>query len=190
MIISKIRHNITRNFLVLSCLVFFLNAPLKGSVFLSQKQIVHASDADEGTNAEIVYSLSGVGSSNFVINGSTGVITTSHNSSLDRERNSSFYLQLVATDGGGKFSAVSLIIHLKDANDEAPRFSETVFHFNVSENGRRGATVGRITASDADEGFNKEIIYTSTGADAKFYVSRSTGEFYFVFFYVNRIRSF
>lgn len=142
---------------------------------------MHASDTDEGINAKIFYSLSGSGSSNFVMNASTGIITTSENSSLDRERNSSFFLQIVATDGGGLNSSVPFTINLKDANDEYPQFTDSIFRFNVSEAESRGAILGRVTASDDDEGFNKEIVYTSTGADAKFYISRSTGKIYLVY---------
>ena len=124
-----------------------------------------------------MYLLSaGPGSENFVINATTGIITTSANCSLDRERNSSYTLQLKVTDGGGKSSTADLHVKLLDINDEAPRFAQGIYQANISESAQRGAIVTRVTASDLDEGINKEITYTSTGADAKFYISRATGK--------------
>lgn len=65
---------------------------------------------------------------------------------------------------------------MTDVNDELPRFSQQVFYANVSEDAARGTIVTRLTATDLDLLIlNKEITYTSTGADAKFYINRATG---------------
>ena len=51
-----------------------------------------------------------------------------------------------------------------------------VYYANISEDAARGTTVRRVTATDLDFLIlNKEITYTSTGADAKFYINRATG---------------
>ena len=51
-----------------------------------------------------------------------------------------------------------------------------MYYANVSEDAVRGTTVRRVTATDLDSlVLNKEITYTSTGADAKFYINRATG---------------
>ncbi|KAJ7358979.1 hypothetical protein OS493_019884 [Desmophyllum pertusum] len=139
---------------------------------------ISATDADEGANAKIMFSfLKGHGSDNFKINSTTAVITTRYNSSLDREKNDTYHLTLVATDGGNKTSSVPLVVKITDVNDERPRFSQQVYYANVSENAARGTTVRRVTATDLDLlVLNKEITYTSTGADAKFYINRATGD--------------
>ncbi|KAL9962398.1 hypothetical protein ACROYT_G031498 [Oculina patagonica] len=138
---------------------------------------ISATDADEGANAEISFSLQGHGSDNFVINSTTAVITTRYNNSLDRETNDTYYLTLIASDGGNKTSSVPLVVKITDVNDERPRFSQQVYYANVSEDAARGTTVRRVTATDLDFlVLNQEITYTSTGADAKFYINRATGD--------------
>ena len=127
----------------------------------------------------MAYSISfvtGPGSDLFEINSTTAVITSSYNNSLDRERNGTYYLKIRAKDGGNKTSTVPLVVRITDVNDELPRFSQQVYYANVSEDAVRGTTVRRVTATDLDSlVLNKEITYTSTGADAKFYINRATG---------------
>lgn len=118
----------------------------------------------------------GHGSHLFQINSTTATITTRLNDSLDRETNETYHLTLRATDGGNKTSTVPLVVKVTDVNDELPRFSQQVFYANVSEDAARGTIVARLTATDLDLLIlNKEITYTSTGADAKFYINRATG---------------
>jgi hypothetical protein len=119
---------------------------------------------------------SGPGADNFHINASTGIITTSNNSSLDRERNDSYSLVVMATDGGNRNTTADLTISITDVNDESPKFAHQIFYANISEDASRGTIVRKVTATDLDTGINAQIIYTSTGADAKFYVSRSEGK--------------
>ena len=85
-------------------------------------------------------------------------------------------MTLVASDGGNKTSSVPLVVKIIDVNDERPQFSQQVYYANVSEDASRGTTVRRVTATDLDFlVLNKEMTYTSTGADAKFYINRATG---------------
>ena len=125
----------------------------------------------------MLFSLrAGPGSDIFKINSTTAVITTRYNNSLDRETNDTYSLTIRVTDGGNETSTVPLEIKVTDVNDEVPRFSQQVYYANVSEDAVRGTTVRRVTATDLDLlVLNKEITYTSTGADAKFYINRATG---------------
>ena len=85
-------------------------------------------------------------------------------------------MKLIASDGGNRTSSVPLVVKITDVNDERPRFSQQVYYANVSEDASRGTIVRRVTATDLDFlVLNKEITYTSTGADAKFYINRATG---------------
>ncbi|XP_074606157.1 cadherin-23-like isoform X2 [Acropora palmata] len=139
--------------------------------------VIVATDADEGTNAVILFSIEGHGSHLFQINSTTATIITRLNNSLDRESNETYQLTLRATDGGNKTSTVPLVVKVTDVNDELPRFRQQVFYANVSEDAARGTIVTRLTATDLDLLIlNKEITYTSTGADAKFYINRATGD--------------
>ena len=119
----------------------------------------------------------GPGSELFQINSTTALITTLLNNSLDREANDTYHLILRAMDGGNNTSTVPLTVKVTDVNDERPQFSKQVYYANVSEDAARGTTVTRLTATDLDLlVLNKEITYTSTGADAKFYINRATGQ--------------
>ncbi|XP_068705618.1 cadherin-23-like isoform X2 [Montipora foliosa] len=151
------------------------NSPAGTTVF--PKVVIAATDADEGNNAEVSFSIEGQGSYLFQINSTTAVITTRISNSLDRETNDSYDLTLIATDGGNKSSTVPLVVTVTDVNDQLPRFSQQVYYANVSEDAARGTMVTRLTATDLDLlVLNKEITYTSTGADAKFYINRATGD--------------
>ena len=53
-------------------------------------------------------------------------------------------------------------------NDNAPSFSSSHFSFDVSEWSERGAVVGRLEATDADEGAFSDVTYrlaSEWGAD-------------------------
>ena len=131
----------------------------------------------------------GPGSENFEINSTTAVITTRHNSSLDREKNDTYHLTLIASDGGNKTTSVPLVVKITDVNDERPRFSQQVYYANISEDAARNTIVRRVTATDLDFlDLNKEIIYTSTGADAKFYINRATGRSMFTGRFLNQTK--
>ena len=43
-----------------------------------------------------------------------------------------------------------MIIHLINQNDNHPKFSRTVYNFNVTENNKPGQIIGVINATDAD----------------------------------------
>ncbi|XP_048590535.1 protocadherin Fat 4 isoform X2 [Nematostella vectensis] len=150
------------------------NSPVGSTITMKQAMI--ATDADDGSNKDITYSLSGPGSENFVINASTAVITASPSSSIDRERKATYHLNVTATDGGGKNATARLTVIVTDKNDESPLFEKSMYYVNVSESASRGIVIGRVTATDRDEGINAIIFYSSNGAEAKFYVSRSTGD--------------
>lgn len=150
---------------------FFFLGP-ESSLFL---QLL--SNCSWGYEPETFFSFPpGPGSENFLINATTAVIITRYNNSLDRERNDTYHMTLTASDGRNQTTSVPLLVKITDVNDERPRFSQQVYYANISEDAARGTTVRRVTATDLDFLIlNKEITYTSTGADAKFYINRATG---------------
>ncbi|XP_041948909.1 protocadherin alpha-1-like [Alosa sapidissima] len=100
---------------------------------------------------------------------------------LDREKQAAINLILTAVDGGNppRSGTTELIIDVLDANDNAPEFSKSVYKVQVSENTPIGTPVLTVTASDADEGVNGELIYTfkqgQRGIFEKFAINQSTG---------------
>ena len=85
---------------------------------------VYASDADEGTNGEVRYGITGPGTEIFAIDAHTGWITTLI--PLDRETTPNYKLNIVATDGGTppKSNNVTIYVNLVDDNDNPPTFTQ------------------------------------------------------------------
>lgn len=96
---------------------------------------VFATDADEGTNGQIRFSISG-GNANtdFRIDSVTGAISVARQ--LDREARSSYSLLVQATDRGSspRTDQATVNIVLLDVNDCAPLFELSPYTIRVQEN--------------------------------------------------------
>ncbi|XP_072290350.1 protocadherin beta-16-like [Eucyclogobius newberryi] len=100
---------------------------------------------------------------------------------LDREDNNEITLVLTAFDGGSPQRSGTVVIHVTvlDANDNAPVFSQTVYKASLPENSPPDTLVITVTATDADEGVNSEIMYEfdhPSDDDKIFTLDPSTGE--------------
>ncbi|KAK7922737.1 hypothetical protein WMY93_009639 [Mugilogobius chulae] len=100
---------------------------------------------------------------------------------LDREYNKEISLVLTAFDGGSPQRSGTVVIHVTvlDANDNAPVFSQTVYKASIPENSPPDTLVITVTATDADEGINGEIIYGfdhPSDENKIFTLNPSTGE--------------
>ncbi|XP_072288446.1 protocadherin beta-16-like [Eucyclogobius newberryi] len=100
---------------------------------------------------------------------------------LDREDNNEITLVLTAFDGGSPQRSGTVVIHVTvlDANDNAPVFSQTVYKASLPENSAPDTLVITVTATDADEGVNSEIIYEidhPSDDNQIFTLNPSTGE--------------
>ncbi|XP_045406971.1 protocadherin alpha-10 isoform X8 [Lemur catta] len=145
-----------------------------------------ASDADVGENAMLTYKLS---PNEFFI---LDIIKKKDKDKfpvlvlrklLDREENPQLKLLLTATDGGKpEFTgSVSLLILVLDANDNAPVFDRPVYEVKMYENQANQTLVIWLNASDADEGINKEMMYSFSSLvppmiRRKFQINERTGE--------------
>ncbi|XP_054590094.2 protocadherin beta-15 [Nothobranchius furzeri] len=80
---------------------------------------------------------------------------------LDREEKKEVILLLTALDGGSPQRSGTVVIHVTvlDANDNAPVFSQAVYKASLPENSPLDTVVLTVTAADADEGVNGEVIY-------------------------------
>ncbi|XP_069781342.1 protocadherin Fat 4 isoform X2 [Narcine bancroftii] len=138
------------------------NAPTGTDVLL-----VNSTDADEGLNAVISYSLVG-DNSKFSINPSTGQIITS--SLLNRESKETYNLVVVATDGGilqAKSSSATVLLTVSDINDNPPRFHHFPYVTHIPAPTNKGSFVFAVTVSDADAGSNAELWYSLTGRNVE-----------------------
>ncbi|XP_062869869.1 protocadherin Fat 3 [Trichomycterus rosablanca] len=135
---------------------------------------VRATDADTGSNAEIQYSLIGVGAEDFSVDVKTGEIKTA--SLMDRERTHAYKLTAQATDRGGLFCRSEIFLTVTDVNDNAPSFFFTEFLASVFENAAPKSLITRVQASDPDEGMNRKILYSlASSADGVFSIDPSLG---------------
>ncbi|XP_028272004.1 protocadherin beta-16-like [Parambassis ranga] len=80
---------------------------------------------------------------------------------LDREDKKEIVLLLTAFDGGSPQRSGTVVIHVTvlDANDNAPLFSQAVYKATLPENSPVETVVLIVSASDADEGVNGEVLY-------------------------------
>lgn len=95
---------------------------------------VQAYDADEGSNAEINYSiLDRKDSLPLAVDPRTGWIHTVK--SLDREEITRYTFQVVATDGGvpPRSASSSVVITIQDVNDNDPTFSPNFYEASMAE---------------------------------------------------------
>uniref|UniRef100_A0AAZ1XDJ4 Cadherin domain-containing protein n=1 Tax=Oreochromis aureus TaxID=47969 RepID=A0AAZ1XDJ4_OREAU len=133
---------------------------LPGTKFL----VLSAFDADVGKNGISMYKLSANEHFSLAVNkGESVSAELVLQKPLDREKQTVIRLTLTAVDGGTppKSGTSQLIITVLDNNDNVPIFTKPLYKtMRVFENVPIGTTVLTLNATDADEGTNKEIIYT------------------------------
>ncbi|XP_043830306.1 protocadherin-11 X-linked [Dromiciops gliroides] len=84
---------------------------------------------------------------------------------LDYENTKEYEVKLWASDAGKPplNYSTSVIIKVRDENDNAPIFSQSSIGVSVLENNAPGAQLTKISATDADTGKNGEITYLIAG---------------------------
>ncbi|KAG7270572.1 hypothetical protein CRUP_000137 [Coryphaenoides rupestris] len=80
-------------------------------------------------------------------------------STLNREVQDNYTLTIKASSQGSLQASATVHITVLDTNDLRPLFSPTTYSMVVPESSPLGASVGRVTATDADLGFNGEFYY-------------------------------
>nr|ABV59356.1 protocadherin nu9 [Callorhinchus milii] len=145
-----------------------------------------AHDPDVGTNSLQTYRL--VANEYFKLNvetrrGDERLPVLVLDKPLDREKQSSHRLVLIAKDGGvpERSGTAQIIINVEDANDNIPVFSQSVYRASLPENVPKGTLVIRLNATDLDDGSNGEILYsfsshTSPRVSEVFELNSRTGE--------------
>ncbi|XP_027864327.1 protocadherin gamma-A6-like [Xiphophorus couchianus] len=81
---------------------------------------------------------------------------------LDREAEAEHRLEINGIDGGKPVRSGTAFIHIHvlDANDNVPVFSQTVYKVSVPENSVIGTLITTLNATDLDEGVYGEITYS------------------------------
>ena len=141
---------------------------------------VKASDADEGPNAELEFTIeTGNDPYEFYIDPRTGDILVSGLLDFDKGKKS-YNLTVKVTDRGNPPQEAEekafVYINVLDANDNPPVFVPSVYNEVVSESVKPGATVAQVTAIDKDTGTNAEFTFSITdGDDANMFAIKSDG---------------
>ncbi|XP_077165971.1 protocadherin gamma-B5-like [Paroedura picta] len=81
---------------------------------------------------------------------------------LDREREETVHLILLALDGGEprKTGTAQIWVNVTDANDNAPIFTQEVYKVSLKESSPVGSPFLRVSASDSDEGSSAHVTYS------------------------------
>ncbi|XP_034242059.1 cadherin-related tumor suppressor-like [Thrips palmi] len=163
----------------------FLRTPYRtqmseGASVSTQVLRVYTSDADEGLNGDVFYSiLSGDPEGRFTIDEATGQITLAR--PLDRETVSKYTLVVVAMDAGLAVrlnSTTTVTVDVLDENDNAPEFTQSESHINVIETTAVNTKLIQFRGSDADLGVNSEVTFSITAGNRRdtFHLNAKTGE--------------
>ncbi|XP_054024578.1 protocadherin gamma-A10-like [Dryobates pubescens] len=141
---------------------------------------VTATDADEGLNGHVKYSLKKItekASKIFHLNIETGAITL--NRSLDFEQGNYYELELQAEDGGGLTDTAKVAITVTDVNDNTPQISVRSSLSEISEDTPSGTVVALLHVHDRDSGDNGQV-RCSLDPGVPFRLQSSQGSYYSV----------
>ncbi|XP_030595794.1 protocadherin alpha-3-like isoform X11 [Archocentrus centrarchus] len=132
------------------------NSPVGTTIFT-----LNATDADEGTNSEIVYSLRSKDQDHildiFKIDPETGVISVK--GKIDYEERKAFEIRAEARDKGQPPMAAhsKVLVEVIDVNDNAPEITVTSLLNAVKEDAEMGTAVALVSILDRDSGKNGEV---------------------------------
>ncbi|XP_070407788.1 protocadherin gamma-A11 isoform X26 [Nothobranchius furzeri] len=139
---------------------------------------VTATDADEGSNGRITYSVSSMldnARGLFEVNADTGEIRLKGN--VDYEKAQSFQINIRASDDGGLVDACKVTIDVIDVNDNKPDIQIMSKSNIISEDAKHGTVVTMINIEDADFGENGKV-QCFLNENIPFMMKASTGNFY------------
>ncbi|XP_075298049.1 protocadherin gamma-A10-like isoform X13 [Opisthocomus hoazin] len=139
-----------------------------------------ATDADEGINGLIKYSMKEVKEKDakiFHLDSETGAMTLLQ--SLDFEEGDSYELEVQAEEGGGLFDTAKVTITVTDVNDNAPELTVSSALKEISEDAPSGTVVALLHVQDRDSGANGEVRCSLDGG-VPFRLRSSQGSYYSV----------
>ncbi|XP_060751249.1 protocadherin beta-16-like isoform X31 [Tachysurus vachellii] len=141
---------------------------------------VSATDADEGINGLVSYSIAQASEKArnvFDINVETGAITILQG--LDYESERIYQLNINAIDKGGLADKCKVIIEVIDENDNAPSIQLMSFSNVVAENSPVGTTVAVINVEDVDSGQNG-LVKCKINENVPFKIESSLSDYYVI----------
>ncbi|XP_040200832.1 protocadherin gamma-C5-like isoform X11 [Rana temporaria] len=156
------------------------NAPLGTAV-----GFINVIDKDSGKNGEIQLELSP--NIPFKIKTNKNHYSLVSVAILDREKESQYIIELMASDLGSPAlsSKITVILKISDVNDNAPTFLQSTYNAFIKENSSPGTLLCTVSATDADEGVNSEMVYSivetqidGSSISSFVYINSNTGDIY------------
>ncbi|XP_012860147.2 protocadherin gamma-B3 [Echinops telfairi] len=128
--------------------------------------LIRMHDLDSGVNGEILCQLKG----NFpfkIVQDTKNTYKLVTDGILDREQTAEYNVTIVATDKGNPAlsTIMSVTLHIKDVNDNAPDFHQASYVVHVTENNPPGTSITQVSASDPDLGPNGQVSYSIVASD-------------------------
>lgn len=112
----------------------------------------------------------------FVINSTTGVITTREKIDREKLQGSKISINVIGEDGGGLQGTCPLLIQIEDMNDNNPVFGQ-LNAFKVLKTASPGTVVDSVEATDADIGSNGQIVYSLISNPGNYFRIDDNGKF-------------
>uniref|UniRef100_A0A8C5U3B8 Protocadherin gamma-C3 n=1 Tax=Malurus cyaneus samueli TaxID=2593467 RepID=A0A8C5U3B8_9PASS len=122
---------------------------------------LNASDPDEGSNGDVIYSFGSYTPQKvrqlFSVDPHSGEVRV--NGTLDYEEASFYEIYVQATDQGPVSLAghCKVLVNIVDANDNVPEVQLTSLYSPVPEDARSGTVVALMSVTDQDSGLNKQV---------------------------------
>ncbi|XP_075773423.1 protocadherin-16 isoform X2 [Pelodiscus sinensis] len=146
---------------------------------------LRAIDADTGAFGELHYTMleqaagelgAPEGRDVFFINRTSGELRA--RLAFDYERTKAFRLLVQATDAGNASATVTAQVLVTGEDEYSPVFLSPDFSFEVPEGAHKGQSIGRVLATDEDEGVDGVVLYSLAKPSPYFGVNQTTGIIY------------
>ncbi|KAM9313198.1 protocadherin gamma-C5-like [Gastrophryne carolinensis] len=146
---------------------------------------INAQDTDSGKNGEIQLNISPNMPFKIRVNKNHYSLVTDGN--LDREKQSFYTIELTAFDLGSPAlsSKMTVTLRVSDVNDNAPTFTQSTYNAFIKENSDPGTLLCTVSATDADEGSNADLVYSiaesqidGSSVSSFVYINSNTGDLY------------
>ncbi|KAL2779070.1 protocadherin gamma-A11 isoform 1 precursor [Daubentonia madagascariensis] len=124
----------------------------------TQVLVVNATDPDEGTNGEVMYSFRNMeskASEIFQLDSQTGEVLVE--GSLDFEKYRLYEMEIQGQDGGGLLNTAKILITVVDVNDNAPEITITSSIDSIPENSPPGTVIALLNVQDQDSRENGQV---------------------------------
>ncbi|KAM9311548.1 protocadherin gamma-C5-like [Gastrophryne carolinensis] len=146
---------------------------------------IHVRDKDSGKNGEIQLDISR--NIPFTVKGNKNQYVLVTDGNLDRETQAQYIIELTASDLGSPAlsSKMTVTLQVSDVNDNAPIFTQSTYNAFIKENSDPGTLLCTVSATDADEGSNADLVYSiaesqidGSSVSSFVYINSNTGDLY------------